>query len=102
MLGIASVRALGGAIARIVPRDESSAVSGQSLIGRAGVVTGAAARRGLAGQARVRDVHGRAHWLMVEPDLDDEEFPDGTMILVVKKTGAVWRCIRNPHPDQLA
>lgn len=96
--GMATVRGLGSLIAHIVPRDETSAVSEQSLVGRVGVVTAGAARRGLAAQARVRDAHGRSHYLMVEPDLDDEVFEEGTQVLIVRKAGAFYRCIANPHP----
>ena len=96
--GLATVRGLGSLVAHIIPRDETSAVSEQSLVGRAGVVSGGSARRGLAAQARVRDAHGRTHYLMVEPDLDDEVFQEGAQILIVRKAGPFYRCIANPHP----
>ena len=97
--GLATVRGLGSLVAHIIPRDETSAVSEQSLVGRGGVVSAGAARRGLAAQARVRDAHGRMHYLMVEPDLDDEVFEEGAQILIVRKLGAFYRCIANPHPN---
>ncbi|MEY3294722.1 MAG: hypothetical protein RLZZ451_770 [Pseudomonadota bacterium] len=96
--GLATVRGLGSLIAHIVPRDETSIVSEQSLVGRVGVVTAGVARRGLAAQARVRDALGRSHYLMVEPDLDDEVFEEGAQVLIVRKAGAFFRCIANPHP----
>ncbi|MBB5204571.1 hypothetical protein HNQ51_001885 [Inhella inkyongensis] len=99
--GLATVRGLGSLIAHIIPRDETSAVSEQTLVGRSGVIAGGVARRGLAAQARVRDALGRTHYLMVEPDLDDEVFEDGTQILIVRKLGAFYRCIANPHPELL-
>lgn len=99
--GMVTVRSLGTLLAHIIPRDESSAISEQSLIGRAGVISGGVARRGWAAQARVRDGHGRTHYLMVEPDVDDEEFADGTEVLIVRKAGSFYRCIRNPHPALL-
>lgn len=98
---LATVGSLGKLAARIIPRDESSAVSELSLIGRAGVVSAGVARRGLAAQARVRDSQGRTHYLMVEPDVDDETFDEGAQILIVRKTGASYRCIANPHPALL-
>ena len=96
--GLATVRGLGSLVAHIVPRDETSAVSEQSLVGRAGVVSAGAARRGMAAQARVRDGHGRTHYLMVEPDIDDEIFEEGAQVLIVRKEGPFYRCIANPHP----
>jgi Protein of unknown function (DUF1449) len=96
--GLATVRGLGALIAHIIPRDETSAVSEQTLLGRVGVISGGVARRGLAAQARVKDSLGRTHYLMVEPDVDDEVFDEGTHVLIVRKAGAFYRCIANPHP----
>jgi hypothetical protein len=97
--GLATVRGLGALIAQIIPRDETSAVSETTLIGRTGTVSGGVARRGLAAQARVKDALGRTHYLMVEPDLDDDAFEEGSQVLIVRKVGAFHRCIANPHPD---
>jgi hypothetical protein len=52
----------------------------------------------LAAQARVRDGQGRTHYLMVEPDLDTDVFEEGSQVLMVRKVGAFYRCIANPHP----
>ena len=94
------VRAGGAVIARIMPKDESSAVSEDSLVGRAGVVITGTARRGEPAQVRLRDQYGQNHYLMVEPDTD-ESFPSGTEVLLVKRTGARYQAIRNPHPELL-
>lgn len=99
--GLATVRGLGTVLAHVVPRDETSSVSEASLVGRVGVITLGQARRGYAAQARVRDAKGRNHYLMVEPDLDDDIFEEGAGVLLVRKTGAVYRAITNPHPDRL-
>ena len=96
--GMATVRGLGSLIAHIIPRDETSSVSEQSLLGRVGVIVGGVAKRGLAAQARVKDGQGRSHYLMVEPDLDDDLLGEGTQVLIVRKAGAFYRCIANPHP----
>jgi hypothetical protein len=101
LAGFAITSGLGGLIAHIVPRDESSAVSEQSLIGRAGVVVRGVARTGLAAEAKVRDIHGNAHYVMVEPDLPEQVFEEGANVLLVQKNGANFRCIANPHPELL-
>lgn len=99
--GMVTVRSLGALIAHIIPRDETSAVSEQTLIGRTAIVSEGVARRGFAAQARVRDGNGRMHYLMVEPDLDDDVFDEGTPVLLVRKAGAFYRCIASPHPTLL-
>jgi Protein of unknown function (DUF1449) len=101
LAGLSLVNGLGGLIARIMPSDETSAVSEQSLIGRAGVVTQGIARNGMAAQAKVRDIHGRIHYVMVEPDLEGETFEEGSTVLLVRKIGAKFHGIKNPHPELL-
>ena len=98
LIGLSTVRGLGGLLALIIPKDESSAVSELTLIGRAGVVTTGTARQGMAAQVKVKDQHGYYHYLMVEPDEAGVEFEEGTEVLIVKKQGALYRGIRNPHP----
>ena len=97
--GLATVRGLGSLVAHIIPRDESTAVSHETLLGRSAIVSAGLARAGLAAQARVRDGHGRTHYLLVEPDLPDDTFDEGTEVLLVKKQGAIYRAIRHPHPQ---
>ena len=101
LMGISTVKGIGGVLAKIIPQDESSAVSEQTLIGRTGVVIQGIARDGMAAQAKVRDSYGRSHYVMVEPDLSEETFDEGSDILLVKKVGARFKCIRNPHPTLL-
>ena len=99
LVGVACVRLLGSAIARVMPSDESSAVSETSLIGRVGVVVQGVARSGNAAQMKLRDVNGRTHYVLVEPDLADQIFEEGSSVLLVKKVGARYLGIHNPHPD---
>jgi hypothetical protein len=101
LAGLSVTSALGGLIAHLIPHDESSAVSEQSLIGRAGVVVRGVARAGMAAEAKVRDMHGRAHYVMVEPDLPEQVFEEGASVLLIRKLGASFRCIPNPHPELL-
>ncbi|MDO9568772.1 MAG: YqiJ family protein [Hydrogenophaga sp.] len=99
--GMSLVRRLGGLLARLVPSDETSAVSEMSLIGRAGLVVQGTARQGSAAQMKLRDMHGRTHYVLVEPDLPGETFEEGVSVLLVKKNGARYMGIRNPHPELL-
>lgn len=101
LAGLSTLRGVGGLIARVVPGDESTAVSEQSLVGRAGVVIAGSARTGLAAEAKVRDAHGRQHYVMVEPDIEGQTFEEGASIVLVRKAGVRFRCIANPHPELL-
>jgi hypothetical protein len=99
--GMSLVRGLGGLLARLVPSDETSAVSEMSLIGRAGLVVQGTARQGSAAQMKLRHMHGRTHYVLVEPDFPGETFEEGVSVLLVKKNGARYMGIRNPHPELL-
>lgn len=101
LTGLSTVRGIGALIARVMPGDESFAVSEQSLIGRAGIIVQGTAKTDLAAQAKVRDAHGRIHYVLVEPDIAEQTFVEGVDVLLVKKVGAKFRCIRNPHPELL-
>jgi hypothetical protein len=101
LAGMASVSGIGGLLARVIPGDETSAVSEMSLVGRAGVVVQGVARQGSAAQMKLRDMHGRTHYVLVEPDLAEDTFEEGTAVLLVKKNGARYMGIRNPHPELL-
>jgi hypothetical protein len=82
-----------------MPSDESTAISEMSLVGRAGIIVQGVARAGVAAQLKLRDIHGRTHYVLVEPDLSDEIFEEGAAVLLVKKKGARYTGIRNPHPE---
>ena len=92
------VRHVGGWLARVVPRDETSSVSDTEFIGRVAVITAATAKKDMATQARMKDALGRSHYILVEPDGEPFELADGMEVLIVKKTGAIYRVIANPHP----
>lgn len=86
---------LGGAVlAKVMPRDETQSVSAQSFIGQVATIVLGTARTGSAAQARLRDKHGQTHYIMVEPDEDDEHFDAGEAVLVVSQQGPIYRVIR--------
>lgn len=90
------VRMVTGMIARIMPKDETEAVSEKSFIGRVAVITLGRATQGKPAQAKLRDQFGTTHYIMVEPDLADESFQQGDPVLIVRQTGAGFTAIRNP------
>lgn len=88
-------RLFGRGVARIMPRDETSAVSRDSLLGRVAVIVTGEARHASAAQARVRDQHGQAHYIMVEPDNAADTFQQGASVLLVRHAGAKFYAIHN-------
>lgn len=92
------VRAATGLLARIMPRDETSAVDIATLVGRTAVVTGGTARTGLPAQARVKDSFGTEHYVLVEPEDDGAVFATGSVVLLVRQhAGGRFTVIANPN-----
>ena len=92
---VAVVRVAGGALAKLIPADESSAVSDASFIGSAATVTSASAQEEDASVASVLDVHGRKHFLLVTPEQGSPALVDGMQATVLAKVGA--RYVVKPH-----
>ena len=84
-------------VARLIPRDETEAVSTGSFVGRVAVITLGRASPGSPAQARLRDEHGQSHYVMIEPD-GDSELTAGSEVLIVKMRGHVFLAIPNPNP----
>lgn len=80
------VRPLG----RIMPRDETSAVGIDSLVGRRATITTGRAAAGHPARARVRDRHGLDHYVMVEPHEAGSEMLEGDELLLVRREGETF------------
>lgn len=80
-------------LARVLPRDHTTAIDLDWLTGReARIVTGRAVL-GSPARARAEDQHGQAHYLMVEPDRAGPIFEEGEAVLLVRREGDVFRAI---------
>ena len=79
------LRAAGGAIARLIPMDETDAVTEDSFIGSVATITLGTARRGEPAEAKLRDVHGHTHYVMVEPDDPQASFAAPMEVLIVRR-----------------
>ena len=69
----------------ILPKDHTTAVSTKSLIGRRATITDGVARAGSPARARVRDIHGQAHYVMVEPHEETSALHAGDEVLLVRR-----------------
>ncbi|MDN3646753.1 YqiJ family protein [Pontixanthobacter aestiaquae] len=101
---IAGVAALpvNGIVARplgaILPQDETTAVSIKSLVGRRAQILDGTARAASPARARVRDYHGQAHNVMVEPHDTQEELQAGETVLLVRREGETFYASRLDEP----
>ncbi len=92
------VRVFGGLLAKILPKDETDAVSEDSFIGRTASIVLGKAQQGSPAQAKLRDHHGTTHYIMVEPDINGEIFEAGMSLLIVRRNGSIFRAILNTNP----
>ena len=80
-------------LARILPTDESSAVSPDQLVGRFAEIQIGTAAQGSPARARVVDSFGQAHNIMVEPDNAGQSFRTGEQVLLVRRERGVFKAV---------
>lgn len=80
-------------LARILPRDYTTAVPLEVLIGTTAQVITGRATLGSPARARAEDHHGQAHYVMVEPDRSGQVFEEGERVLLVRREGELFRAI---------
>ncbi len=94
------VRIFGAGLARLIPQDQTYAVSFESLIGRGATLVNGTARQGYPAQARVPNEHGQNLYVMVEPEIEGMTFQSGERVLLTKQiSGSRFACVVNPWPD---
>jgi len=91
------VRIFGGVMGKILPRDETEAVSEETFVGRIATLTAGSARAGRPAEARLQDQFRQAHYILVEPDNETDVFEPGTAVLIVRRQGSHFIAIRNPN-----
>ena len=74
-------------LGRILPQDETTAVDTGTLVGRRATITDGIARSGSPARARVQDMHGQTHHVMVEPHEQSSELHAGDEVLLVRREG---------------
>lgn len=93
LAGIPATAIVARPLGRIMPKDETTAVSIDSLVGRFAVLGAGTAKPGSPARAKVLDVHGHPHFVMVEPDNDGQQFNAGEKLLLVRRDGDLFKAI---------
>ncbi len=93
VLALPVVRSCGGVLAKYMPRDETYAVSEKSFYGKMATITLGTARQGKPAQAKLHDVYGQTHYILVEPDDPAQSFSQGQQVLIVSQVGALFKVI---------
>lgn len=91
-------RYIGLGLARIMPKEETSAVSTDTFVGLLATIIRGTAREGEPAEAKLKDSEGLTHYLLIAPLEAGTEFSTGEEVLVVQQNGATFLAIANPAP----
>jgi len=93
IISIPILRFFARLISRLLPKDETDAVSTSTFIGRLAVLTTADAVQGRTVEARLKDEYGNSHYIMIEPD-GDFTIPAKTKALLISQKGNIFKAIK--------
>jgi hypothetical protein len=94
-IGVVSMRGIGGLLAKLGFKDETTAVSSDSLVGATAQITLGATRRGHPSQAKLKDKHGQTHYVLVEPMREEDEFQAGSSVILIRREGAKFYVVED-------
>ncbi|AVX05906.1 inner membrane protein YqiJ [Maritalea myrionectae] len=98
LAGVASlplIRGCAGFLNRIMPRDETDAISRTELVGHHGVITLGRAEPGSPAQARIKDALGNSHYVMVEPYEGEHALEQGDQITLLRQDETRFVAMKN-------
>jgi hypothetical protein len=85
-------------LAAIMPKDETTAIELDDLVRRDAEIQIGTARAGSPARAKVIDVHGQAHFVMVEPHDQTLELNAGNTVLLVRREGQTFYGVHYESP----
>ena len=91
-------RHAGLALARIMPKEETDAVSTKAFVGRVATVFRGVAATGHPAEAKLTDIHGKTHYVLIEPDEGEASMPEGSEVVIISQSGPVYRAISKLKP----
>jgi membrane protein implicated in regulation of membrane protease activity len=100
IFSIMSLRIFGGLIAKLLPKDETSSISNNDLIGHIGIITLGKAIKGSPAEAKVKDQSGQVHYFMVEPENENDIFMQGEKVLISGQNEKLFFAIKD-IPEKL-
>ena len=90
------IRTASRGIARIIPRDETYAVSDADFVGKVAVVAIGPLDQGLPGRVRLKDVFGNWHSVPARADASSAALPVGASVLLVDRDTKSFIAISAP------
>ena len=90
------IRTTSRGIARIIPRDETYAVSDSDFVGKVATVTVGPLDQGLPGRVRLKDVFGNWHTVSARASAEQTALPVGASVLLVDRDARSFIAIAAP------
>jgi hypothetical protein len=90
------LRSTSRTLARIIPRDESYAVSDADFVGKVAQVAVGPLDQGLPGRVRLKDVFGNWHTVAARASPESEALPVGASVLLVDRDAKSFIAIAAP------
>lgn len=90
------IRSTSRGLARIIPRDESYAVSDADFVGKVAQVSVGPLDQGLPGRVRLKDVFGNWHTVAARASSDSQSLPVGASVLLVDRDPKSFIAISAP------
>ena len=84
--------------ARLLPQEETSAASLDSLVRRDAEIQIGTAKTGSPARSKVLDVFGHPHFVMVEPHDPEAALSEGETVLLVRREGETFFAVRYESP----
>lgn len=74
-------------VALLMPKTETTALRARHLGGCNGTITQGTASRGKPAEVKIKDRHNNIHYLRVEPLMEEDVFPEGSDVTLIRKRG---------------
>lgn len=86
--GLFMAKGIGGIFAKVFSsKNETTAISTSTFIGRVVTISVGIAEKGSPAQAKFTDEYGQTHYVMVEPLNEGESFSEGEEVILQKESG---------------
>lgn len=85
-------------LAKVMPQDETTAVTLDDLVRRDAEIQIGTARRRSPARAKVMDSHGHPHFVMVEPQDDAASLATGETVLLVRREEGIFYAVHYQSP----
>jgi hypothetical protein len=94
LLSLYATHYIGAPLSRLLPKNESSAISHNSFNGLIATITIGTAKQNSPAEASLTDGFNQKHYVLVTPDNENEEFSQGQQVVLVEKTASCWLAIK--------